>query len=674
MYTTQQRQAHIQRTTNPTPHRILRAALLVLFLLVTRASGQDVQPLPLGLRSDNLGVTFIAYLEQLENGTAAERYRQALAMGVGWNRYPIYWDQVERTPGVYDWNAYDQLVALDQRAGIQTNAILIGIPGHHQAGNIMAGLNEPIFADGSDTLGTGKAINPGNPWASYVREVVNRYRPGGVLARERGWRSGEGITVWEAWNEPDLDLFWKGSQMEYARLLKVTYLAVKSVDPDAQVMFGGLAYGNPDTDDWLRAVLNLYSGDPARGQYNWYMDIVGLHSYNDSRRTGLVVARVRDTLRQFGLSTPIWLNETGVPVWDDYPGPTWAADDPAERWLSATQEQQAAFVVQSAAYAFAAGAEKVFFHQFYDDCGDNGGAYAENDTGGIVFGFYRNARSASCYSGHPTPATARPAAEAFRALADVLGNGALNGGQVIRRSDGSVFVRFARPNNERVTIMWSERTTDSTITWNAESPSARLISDRFQSFTLAPQGGVYTVTLPPARMNDDPNRLPNQLILIGGRTFLMRERLTQTAPTGEVLAAVGDPALPSVVTPRAPLPAQIGSVLDNTASGTISMANTAPTDDVSPPITGMDTLPAVSPETFTVRWNGADAGGIETYVVWVRVNDGEWGPWLETSRTEAEYSGVVGNTYAFAVWAVDYAGNWSLNTDLRAQAVTRVEG
>jgi hypothetical protein len=84
-------------------------------------------------------------------------------------------------------------------------------------------------------------------------------------------------------------------------------------------------------------------------------------------------------------------------------------------------------------------------------------------------------------------------------------------------------------------------------------------------------------------------------------------------------------------------------------------------------------LPVISPAVFMVSWGARDNSGVDYYLVWVRVNGGEWQPWLETSATSAEYAGESGNTYEFAVWAVDLAGNWSLNTELTPQAVTHVE-
>lgn len=645
--------------------RWLLLLLAMLMLSAAPAAGQVVRPLDLSqqsfLRSDRMGFTFVAYTANIGKD-ANTRYRQALEMGAGWTRYPLYWNAVETVRGAYNWGIYDNVIAADRAAGLQTNAILMGSPPFYGSMGNISGMYEPVFADGTDTPAPGKAINPAHPWAQYVYAAVNRYRPGGALAQARGWGNNGGVRVWEAWNEPDFDWFWRASTQDYARLLKVTYLAVKHADPNAQVMFGGLAYSNPDTNDMLGDVLSIYANDPDAPRYNWYMDIVGLHSYTNSRRTGLVISRVKGTLAEYGLTRPVWLNETGVAVWDDYPGPVWAADDPGARRLRATQEQQAAYVVQSTAYALAAGAEKVFFHQLYDDCGNEPGDHAPGDrAAGDAYGFYRNTRANECFTQHPQPGTPRPAVDAYRVTANVLGRGALTNGRVIRRGDGSVFVRFERPNRERITVMWNERTTNNTIQWAAESNSAQVISYTGGTSTLTPVSGSYEVTLPPARPDDDPQRAPGNAVSIGGAAFIVVERL-QRAPN-----IVQNPVIP--VTPRAPLPSEIGSVLDaGGARSSISLG-----DDITPPITGMDNLPATSPEMFTVRWNGSDAGGIEKYLVWVRVNDGEWQPWLETTRTQGEYIGARGNTYAFAVWAVDSAGNWSLNTDLQPQTWTRVE-
>lgn len=80
-----------------------------------------------------------------------------------------------------------------------------------------------------------------------------------------------------------------------------------------------------------------------------------------------------------------------------------------------------------------------------------------------------------------------------------------------------------------------------------------------------------------------------------------------------------------------------------------------------------------STATFSVAWRGQDDSGIESYLLWVRVDRGEWQPWMETAGSSADYSGVSGSLYEFDIWAQDLAGNWTTRVELAPQAVTRVE-
>jgi hypothetical protein len=161
-------------------------------------------------------------------------------------------------------------------------------------------------------------------------------------------------------------------------------------------------------------VISIFQNDPNASANNFYFDMVAIHSYSYPYRTGWLTLFTRDTLREFGLSKPIWVNESGVSVWDDYPGPTFASSSDQRQRL-ATADQAAWFFIQSTAYAWAEGADVVFFHQLYDDCGDRPDNFAPNSGRfGDAFGLFRNRTSSPCFSQHPYPDTPRPAARAFR--------------------------------------------------------------------------------------------------------------------------------------------------------------------------------------------------------------------------------------------------------------------
>lgn len=513
---------------SPTRLKIATIASLLLCLVGLALPGrmQDAAPLavadssaPMALRSPRLGINHISLTEDDPN--AADRYALALALGAGWNRWPLYWDRIETAPGVYDWSTYDQLVQADREQGLRINAVLLGRPIFAQAGSSIAGLQEPIFADRSDYPQPGKSLNPDNLWANFVFEAVSRY-------------AGQ-IDVWEVWNEPDLDMFWQGGIPAYARLLKVAYLAAKHADPDAVIMFGGLLY--PTQDNWLAQVLRIYENDPLREQFNWYMDQVAVHNYGYPWRSGWLTLYVRQTLSAYKLRRPIWLNESGVRVWDDYPGPLWAADLPDLRVQRATAEQQASFFIQSAAYAWAEGADVVFFHQLFDDCGDHPpgtdfgfhrGELCSNGAAcyGDAYGLYRNQADSVCFSQHPQPGTARPAAEAYRLVAEIFGTEPFEKPRAQRLANRRVqVIAFERPaSSERIYVLWNRTFEPVSFELPVSGDQARLYTVRSRR-ALRPQDGVYRLSLPPAQPDNYPNLEPGDVSAIGGMPVILIERV-----------------------------------------------------------------------------------------------------------------------------------------------------
>jgi hypothetical protein len=634
--------------------------LLSLKVIPGYAHSPNPQPDPY-IRSDRLG---IAHISSASTHTPEERYHRALTLGAGWNRWPLYWNWVEVAPGEWDWGAYDRQVTVDLEYGLNINAILLGRPEFRAEGSRIQGLNEPIFADGSDVPGPDKTLNPENPWAVFAYEAVSRYRPGGTLAQEITLPRGAGIRVWEVWNEPDYRPFWSGTVREYARLLKVAYIAVKQADPNAQVMIGGMLY--PDENNWLAQVLNVYINDPMAERHNWFMDIIAIHNYANPWRSGWLALVARQTLKAYDIDRPIWLNETGVPVWDDYPGPVW--DQVSHR--RASSEQQAWFFVQSAAYAWSEGVDKVFYHQLYDDCGDQpAGTNFPPHSGdlctdgficaGDAHGMFRNNVDSVCFSQHPRPDSPRPVAQAYRLVADVFGREPFDNGRRLYLDDRFVTIAFPRPRTgERIMVMWNQRLTGAALALEAVGENGQLLSLEGSAIITPDDDGLYQIELPPAQRDNYPNPPPGAQAAIGGPPLILIE-----LAGGEVTPVVVElddlESQPVEITPAPPRPPP--------------RPTTDPALDTTPPIAAVLELPAVSAPTFRVSWYGEDNSGIDRFLIWVRVDGGEWQPWLETPQTSADYTGTPGKTYEFSAWAVDLAGNWSTNVDLRPQAATRVE-
>ncbi|RMG99952.1 MAG: hypothetical protein D6706_04680 [Chloroflexi bacterium] len=607
----------------------------------------DAASVSIALLTDTIpayGVNFISSAES--QGADEQQYANGLATGATWNRWPMYWDRIEQSDGVFSWAFQDAAVMGDIQHGLHTNVILLGTPpfyttsGFGGKGNpsgaslvrpwgvtapataVPQGLYTPVFSDGTDTPSPGKAINPDNRWARFVFEAVNRYKPGGTLAQVNNWPAGAGITHWEIWNEPDLSIFWDGTVTDYARLLKVGYLAAKQADPTATILFGGLA-NDANNLNFYNNVMAVLDADPDAVTFDYFHDILATHNYLYAWESWFHVWRASNTLQSRGLDKPIWLNESGVPVWDDYPGPICEPDSP----FRASMNEQADFIIQSAFYATYAGADAIFFFQLYDGCGNQPGGTdfdwydvdACNDPnhpkpGGDAFGLYRNPSDAACYRQHPQPETPRPGYEAFRVLTryftDVEPLWRMRPGSNDPFNGPQEWIAFYKPTTgERVLGMWARFGADETAVVTATNASGMgvLITPDGLTQTVSAVNGVFTFTLPAATNQNaiwDPSLYP-----IGGRPFILIESDT----------------MPPDVT------------ADVVLSGTTDML---------------------------VSWSGSDLGsGVASYDVAVAVDGGMATGWLtETTAVSGQFVGEVGRLYTFTITAQDRAGNVSGET------------
>jgi hypothetical protein len=552
------------------------------------------------------GVNFISSAEDRAPGAGRNpdslqrQYQNGLATGAGWNRWPLYWFNIETAPDVFDWSTQDATVQADMAYGLKLNAILLGTPPFYTTSRFAqsslrpeprpgqlsllgaekatpVGLYEPVFSDGTDTPGPGKSINPANKWARFTAAAVDRYRPGGVLAQANGWPAGVGVTHWEMWNEPDLNSFWDASVEDYARLLKVGYLAARQTDPNAVILFGGLFHFQKPS--FYSDVLSIYAADPAAPAHNHYHDILAVHSYFHAWKSWYHVFRLRGVMADFNLpDRPVWLNETGVAGWDDYPGPVW---DPKSA-LRATAAEQADYAIQSAAYALFAGADGYFHFQLYDGCGnqpqgtdfpphngelcDANGNYNGKPCAGDAHGLYSNPVDAACFRQHPTPETARPNKAAFQVVAAALAGAEplwrqrvgdpcscpdqLYPGDPKRRTPPQEWIAFYKPQTgQRVVALWTLCDRAETALVSPANPSGRgtLLFPNGATQPIAAQGGAYSIPLAPAtNRNPFGSEGTNALFPIGGRPVL----LVEDAPRLLTAASAADRTfLPMVIQP-----------------------------------------------------------------------------------------------------------------------------
>jgi hypothetical protein len=156
-----------------------------------------------------------------------------------WIRVFLGWSGLETAQGVYNTNEianyarfFDQLPA-----GTKIDVDVSG---------------SPAWANGGSSSTATPPVDDAD-YAGFVNYLVNAFH-------------GR-VTAWEIWNEEDNTGWWSGTPAQYVGLLKAAYPAVKSADPNATVILGGLT-GNDGT--YLKA---LY-GAGAQGSF----DVVGVHT------------------------------------------------------------------------------------------------------------------------------------------------------------------------------------------------------------------------------------------------------------------------------------------------------------------------------------------------------------------------------------------------------------
>ena len=600
----------------------------------------------------------LAFVNSAETHSGTQRIQRGVDTGVRMDRFPVYWEQVEKRYGEFTWTSQDTAIRANESLGMNTLAILLGTPRQYRTGGralattlggsfvqlppgqmrqpdncnpqetggecdiigvtdyseelVQAatesggedpyepgvraqsgscsreqgppapfGLWNPIFVNGSDEASTGTRLSPTHPWARFVGAAVQRYMPGGD--------AGTNVRHWEVWNEPDLCHFWSGTPREYARLLKVAYIVIKWVDPDAFVVFGGLAHFA--NGQWLYDMLNSLQTDTLSATYGGFFDAAGTHHYSLAYVGYQYTNRVRRALDERGWADkPIWITESGVPVCNDYPGPTCPSP-----WR-ATADEQASYVWQNIAYTRLAGGGPIFHFMLHDDCGN---VVAVDSPDG--FGLAKNESTSYC---SPSNAEQRLAYSAFKLANEHLTDTEVSWGDIdrfrVRR------VAFYHPETqERRLLTWALTSEAETGSIPATGTSARMIEMDGTETELTPTDGYYEVSLAGATNANWPDGHGGYGRGIFGKPVLLIEK------------------------------------------------------DTLPPTASIVGMPTYSPPKFAVTWRVNDWGaGVKSVTVWVQVEDGEWELWQESTAAygSAFYEGETGTQYRFSIEAEDRLG------------------
>jgi len=409
---------------------------------------------------------------------AYEAPQAAYESGAGWELMTFRWDALQ-PGGPGDWNSSpetEEWLNSARAAGREVAGVLIGTPDWATEGEPGVGVPRGLFLPVSE---------PGNLWAAFVGQVVNYY-------------AARGVDRWVIWEDPDIQpglpgSTWEGSVGEYYQLVKVAYQAAKDANPNALIHLGGVTYADPA---WFGRFLDEVVDDPTALSNDYYFDVATVHVFGSAERVYTLTANHYFLMSQWGIPLkPVWLNQTNARPSVD---PAVYSEAPNFRQFPhVTLEQQAAFIVQSYALSLAAGAEKVAVYRLSDNLvADQGEAY------GLVRA-----------DGDP-----RPAYTAYQLIAQEF-----NGFTFARRVDEEAhplldYVRLTFA--DKVThVVWALTEQNATLVIPARSDLASLIDLEGNRWTVAPEGGVYRVSVAGATCDD-----PVEGCLIGGAPWILVEQ------------------------------------------------------------------------------------------------------------------------------------------------------
>ncbi len=464
--------------------------------------------------------------------------------GAGWTRWTVQWFNVQPEPGELNLFYFrddkgESILERQLASGLKVSAIVLGTPEWaaqtpdlRSGTSVPRGLYEPVFIDDE--------INEENTWGYFMY----------LLALEFAGK----MDVFEIWNEVEIPATgsnaryntWAGTAEEYYQLVKVASEAAKAANADAKIITSPYSYfkdketGGGDSLPWFDQFASIVKANGADAFDGFALNLYrNPHDLWDRFHGGVPVAaekadRVgfRARLDAMGaVGKPIWLTEINAMPYDDVL-PGWIPSDRNDGFRI-TMAEQADYVLQAHALAFAAGYEKVFFQALQDD------PYPVPDE---LWGLVRYSEDADS---DLDSSRARPAYHAYRIVARFLADANRAELHVRKRKDPSGLSKFAsrfewaqhlvvfHKGTVRASVIWNGTGQVADISLKASGTSAILIDNRGSETALEPgSDGRLAWALPAASRHFDLfGGDPPGYFYIGGRTFVIVEQgVSPSAP------------------------------------------------------------------------------------------------------------------------------------------------
>ncbi|HLF25217.1 MAG TPA: PT domain-containing protein [Anaerolineae bacterium] len=380
----------------------------------------------------------------------------AAALGAGWTRVRFPWADLQPNNDG-EWNSAfftDAMLAAESDAGREVIGMIVNTPFWALNDAAVPGVPRGLNLPESD---------PGNVWATFVRQIVARY-------------AGQ-IDHWIIWNEPDIwdpaypGRTWGGTVAEFFQLQRVAYNVAKATNPNAVVHLSAFTYfwdANYGRTPFFALLMDEIQRDPQAPAHNYYFDVASANLYFRVDNIYDLIVWHHGEMRARGFDKPIWLTETNAAPSSD---PRWPVANPA---FPISLEEQAAYIPQAFAMALAAGVDRIAVYKLIDTPGDR----AANPE---PFGLVRDDRSR------------RPAFTAFQVATNYLAG--FTGATLDQRDDLYTQVTVQRAE-ATTTVLWTRAHVPVQVKVPARAAQA-ILADAFGGRqSIVPRDGVYTIDLP----------------------------------------------------------------------------------------------------------------------------------------------------------------------------------
>jgi hypothetical protein len=328
--------------------RLLAAALVALLCALAAPALANAEP----------PKSFYGVVTQDGAPPADDDFETMRAGGIGSIRLLAHWASIEDQEGTYDWTALDEAVRSAVNNGLEPMLFLWGTPQ-------WAVLRDGYACSADCNVFAPASSETRDAFARFAAATVSRYGPGGEF-----WKEPEvgcpvsvpilcpdgpqapchcdqpaPLRIWQIWNEQNSRTYYAPvvNVVGYADLLRRSANAIRSVDPGAEVVLGGMWGPNSvgSDSDGRRVVtpVSLFLKRLYRVKgIKKYFDSWAIHPYAATLggvKRQMKAAR-RIVKRAGDRNTSTWVTEIG-----------WASDGPPQNPYVKGPEGQARLLTRS---------------------------------------------------------------------------------------------------------------------------------------------------------------------------------------------------------------------------------------------------------------------------------------------------------------------------------------